>query len=79
MLLDLGKPAEALAAYEASLKRAPRRLAGLYGAGRAAKLAGDAAKSKQYFAELTEITKSSDGSRVEVKEARAEVATMALK
>jgi tetratricopeptide (TPR) repeat protein len=34
LLLELGKPTEALAQFEASLKRAPRRLAGLYGAAR---------------------------------------------
>ena len=77
MLLELGKPAEALAAYQASLKRAPRRLVGLYGAARAAKLAGDSAKAATYFAELAEVTKAGDGSREEVKEARSAAAQVA--
>jgi hypothetical protein len=70
LLVELDQPGAALAEFEASLKRAPKRLAGLYGAARAARLAGDEAKAKTYFAELAEVTKASDGSRSEVKEAR---------
>jgi len=44
LLLEEGLAKDALAAYEASLKRAPRRLSGLYGAARSAKLAGDASE-----------------------------------
>lgn len=78
LLLELGRPAEALAEYEASLKRAPRRLAGLYGAAKAAKLAGDAAPARKYFAELAELTREGDATRAEIREARkfaAELAT----
>lgn len=71
LMLELGRPAEALVAFEASLKRAPKRLAGLYGAARSAKLAGDSEKAGRYYAQLLEQTKGSDGSRAEVKEARA--------
>ena len=71
MLLELGRPGEALSEYEASLKRAPRRLAGLYGAARAAKLAGDMSRASNYFTQLAELTKAGDGTRPEVKEARA--------
>ena len=71
LLLDLGRPGEALAEYEASLKRSPRRLAGLHGAARAAKLAGDRSKAGRYYAELAEVTRGSDGTLLEVKEARA--------
>lgn len=78
MLLEQGRAGEALAAYEASLKRAPRRLIGLYGAARAAKLAGDAAKASRYYAELVEVTKASDGTRAEIKEAR-EAARLAVR
>jgi len=70
LLLDLGRPAEALKEYEASLQRAPRRLAGLYGAAQSAKLAGDAKKTGRYFAELAKITDRGDAARVEVKSAR---------
>ena len=77
LLLLVGKPVEALAAYEASLKRAPRRLAGLYGAAKAAKLAGDSTKATRHFADLAEATKVSEGTRAEVKEARASAGAIA--
>jgi tetratricopeptide (TPR) repeat protein len=78
MLLELNRPKEALAEYEGSLKRAPRRLVGLYGAARSAKLAGDAIKASRYYAELVDVTKASDGTRAEIKEAR-EAAKMAAR
>lgn len=52
LLLELGRPDDALLQYEASLKRAPRRLVGLSGAARAAKLAGYTKKAADYYAEL---------------------------
>ena len=72
LLLELGRPRDALAAYEGSLKRAPKRLVSLYGAARAARLAGDSAKAARYFAELADMTKESDGGRPEIAEARSE-------
>ncbi len=77
LLLELGRPADALAAFEASLNRAPRRLAGLHGAARAARLAGDTAKARGYYAELLDVTKSGDGTRAEIREARAYIAELA--
>lgn len=76
LLLEQGRSAEALVEYETSLKRAPRRLAGLYGAARAAKLAGDTTKAHGYYAQLVELTKNADGTRAEIKEARAFVAEL---
>lgn len=70
LLLEAGRPTEALAAYEVSLQRAPKRLAGLYGAAHSAELAGDATKAARYFAELAETTKAGSDARVEIKEAR---------
>lgn len=49
------RPAEALAEYEASQKREPKRYRGLYGAGLAASQSGDKAKAKQYFGRLVEM------------------------
>ena len=77
LLLEAEQPSQALEAYEASLKRAPRRLVSLYGAAHSAKLAGNAEKAKRYFAELAEMTKASDGSRAEIKEARSVVSQLA--
>ena len=79
LLVELGRPAEGLREYEASLQRAPRRLAGVYGAARAARLAGDSTKARRYFAELAEITKGGDSGRAEVKEAKAFAAQTARK
>ncbi|MGE5525489.1 MAG: hypothetical protein ACM3SS_17385 [Rhodospirillaceae bacterium] len=55
MLLEVGKPTEALAAYEASHQREPDRFRGLYGAAEAAARSGDAAKAKKYYARLMEV------------------------
>lgn len=52
LLLELGRPAEALGAYEAALRDAPRRLNGLAGAAEAARLAGEDAKARAYEREL---------------------------
>ena len=71
LLLELGKPAEALKEYEAALVRSPRRLAGLYGAARAAKAAGDGGKAKFFYAQLVAVTKDGDIERAEIREARA--------
>jgi len=77
VLLDLGRPDEALKEYEASLQRAPRRLAGLYGAARSARLAGDTGKAGRYFAELAKMTERGDAARAEVKSARLFEASLA--
>jgi len=77
LLLALKRPAEALKEYESSLKRAPRRLDGLYGAAQAAKLAGDTEKAKLYFADFTKLTEKGDAARPEIKSARMFVASAA--
>ncbi len=50
LLLDLGRPAEALREFEASQQKEPNRLRGYYGAARAAELAGDKAKARAQYA-----------------------------
>ena len=77
LLLELGRPVEALSAYEASLRRAPGRLAALYGAARAANLAGDRARAGRYYGQVVELTESGDRTRTEVQEARAFIAQVA--
>ena len=79
LLLELGQAANALVEYEASLKRAPRRLAGTYGAAHAAKLSGDAGKTRRYYAELVQLTRNGDGDRAEIKEARSVAAGLAVR
>ena len=74
LLLDLSRSTEALKEYQTSLTRAPRRLAGLYGAARAAHRAGNEKVARRYFAELIEMTKDGNSGLPEVKEAKAFVA-----
>jgi tetratricopeptide (TPR) repeat protein len=70
MLLELKQPAEALVAFESTLRTAPNRFNSLSGAARAAKLSGDNQKAKTYYAKLLSMCEHSDGDRPELKEAR---------
>ena len=69
MLLEMKRPEEALQAFEASEKHDPNRFRGVYGAAKAAALAGDQAKAKSYFEKLVVLAKRADGDRPELKEA----------
>jgi len=70
MLFERGKPAEALAAFEATLKKEPNRLAAYSGAALAAEKSGDAAKARQYHAKVVAIAQGADDSRPEVAQAQ---------
>ena len=50
-----GKPAEALAAFEATMRKEPNRLNATLGAANAAAASGDNAKARQYFAAATAL------------------------
>jgi tetratricopeptide (TPR) repeat protein len=52
MLLEIGRPEEALAEYEKSMKTDPNRFNGLAGAARAAELTRQPEKAKTYYAQL---------------------------
>jgi hypothetical protein len=71
MLLESGKPDEALAAFEATLKKEPNRLGATVGAAKAAEKAGDNAKAQEYYRQVVTIAGDADKSRTEVSEARA--------
>ncbi len=62
MLLDFGRPKEALAEYEVALKLSPNRLNGLFNAGRAAEAAGEREKAAGYYAALLKSTDGGAGS-----------------
>lgn len=68
LLLELRRPSEALAAYVSALKDSPNRFDSLYGAARAAQLAGDHAAAEHYFAQLRRIC-GTDADRPELQEA----------
>jgi hypothetical protein len=75
MLLEANRPQEALAAFEASTQKEPNRFRGVYGAGRAAELAGDRAKALTYYRQLVEIAGDADTERTELAAARAALAS----
>ncbi len=70
MLIMSEQPAEALKAYEASLKISPNRFNSLYGAGYTAELSGDSKKAVKYYSELVKLTSQADTERAEVKHAK---------
>ena len=70
LLLDLGRPAEALKEYEASLLSSPNRLKGLYGAGRAAELAGDKKKAREFYLKVIAVCGQADGDVAELSHAK---------
>ena len=71
MMLDAGQYEEARQQYEAALGRSPNRLNSLYGAGRAAELAGDAETAAQYYERLLANAPDPAGDRPELDHARA--------
>ena len=71
LLIELKQPSAALQEFETSLRSAPNRFNGLYGAARAARLASDHSKAKSYYGKLLALTRQSDRPRPEISEARA--------
>jgi hypothetical protein len=74
MLLAADRPADALKEFEAVQQVEPNRLRALFGAGRAAELAGDRAAAKQYYEQVVEITAAADTARPEIETAKAFIA-----
>ena len=70
MLFEAGKPREALAAFEATMKKEPNRFRGLYGGASAAAAAGDRARATAYYKMLLEVAKESDTQRPELQQAK---------
>ncbi|MGN8550752.1 hypothetical protein ACQPTN_41980 [Bradyrhizobium sp. 13971] len=70
MLLDRGMAREALAAYEAVLKKEPNRLATYLGMIKSAKAAGDQAKIRECADQIARLTADADLSRPELIELR---------
>jgi hypothetical protein len=71
MLLERGDAKEALAAFEATLKKEPNRLGAYVGAAKAAESAGDKAKARDCYEKIVAIADDADTSRTEVADARA--------
>jgi hypothetical protein len=76
MLLQVDQPARALAEFQATLSKEPRRFRSLYGAAHAAQLSGSRDLSQRYFAELLEVCVHADPpGRPELKEAHEAAAS----
>ncbi len=73
MLREAGQYDAAIAAYEQALARSPNRFRSLYGAGRAAELAGEADAAAAWYGQLLDLVVGDGEGRPEVEHARAVV------
>ncbi len=60
MLLELKQPAAALEEFRATLKKEPNRFRAVYGAARAASLAGNAPTARTYYQQLVTLCEKAD-------------------
>jgi tetratricopeptide (TPR) repeat protein len=79
LLLELKQPTGALQEFETSLRSAPNRFNGIYGAARAARLATDQKRAKTYYGKLVVLTRDADSVRPEMEEAKAFLAGVDVK
>ena len=70
LLLDAGRPAEALAAFEASMASAPNRFNGFLGAARAAQALQRGEEARRYYARASALVVDASPGRPEITEAR---------
>lgn len=70
LLLELGRPKDAVAWFEATLKRTPNRSRAVLGLARALTRSGDAAGGKRAYAQFLENWTNADEGLPELKEAR---------
>ena len=71
LLLQMGQATAAQREFEATLKENPNRYRGLYGAARAAEMAGDRQKAAGYFEKLVALATKADTPRPEIARAKA--------
>lgn len=70
LLMELGRPEEALEAYETDLAKYPNRFNGIYGAATAAVAISNHEKATKYFKLLIDLTQNSNSQRSELIQAR---------
>jgi tetratricopeptide (TPR) repeat protein len=70
LLLELGRPGEALPAFETSLRTSKNRLRSYAGAAEAAAGAGNASAARGYYTKVVELTEGSTATRPELAQAR---------
>ena len=73
LLLELKRPVSALAAFEESQRNDPRRFRNVYGAGRAAELAGKRDKAMANYSALLQQVGTNVTGRREIEHAKAYV------
>jgi tetratricopeptide (TPR) repeat protein len=79
MLLEVGRPQDALAEYRKALTLSPNRFDGLFNAGKAAEAAGDAPQAQLYYATLLKITDNgSQSTRPELDHVKSVVSSAKL-
>jgi tetratricopeptide (TPR) repeat protein len=71
MLLESGMAKEALAAFQATLKKEPNRLEAYAGAAKAAEKSGNSASAREYYGKVVAIAGGADKTRTEIGDARA--------
>ncbi|HTO04878.1 MAG TPA: hypothetical protein VL069_14295 [Opitutus sp.] len=77
LLLEADQPGAALTAFEGVLAASPNRLNSLYGAGRAAELAGETARARAYYEQLIAVATDADPAIPRIEHARTFVTTAA--
>jgi hypothetical protein len=75
MLLQHGKSAEALVAFEATMHKEPGRLNAILGAATAAAALGDSIKARQYYVTATALASDASVDRPGIVQARAFLAS----
>ena len=73
MLLELKRPADALAEYKTVLKNSPNRFDGILGAARSAQANGDTGGAQSYYAKLAQVC-AAGADRPELAEAKTYLA-----
>lgn len=71
LLLESGNAKEALTEFRRALAAQPNRYRGLYGAARAAEALGERAVAVQYYGRVIELSKTAEGTRLELERAKA--------
>jgi hypothetical protein len=71
MFLAVDEPHHTLQAFEDSMQAEPNRFRGLYGAARAAELAGDRQKARTYYGQLLTLAEHADSERPALAAVRA--------
>jgi tetratricopeptide (TPR) repeat protein len=74
LLLEVKQPSAALQEFETSFHSTPNRFNGIYGAARAARLAGNQKSAKLYYSKLLQLARESNSDRPEIQEAKTFVA-----